>query len=83
MRRIDGGKGTRGRDHAVAPGEIEEAYPGYHVWTSDDGWWYATRTDPPVRGQSATVHAPGPAELAASLAAEEAFVIGRAMAGAW
>ncbi|MDX6395417.1 MAG: hypothetical protein QOJ73_6480 [Streptosporangiaceae bacterium] len=26
--------------------QIEGAYPGYHVWSSDEGWWYATRTVP-------------------------------------
>jgi hypothetical protein len=83
MRGTGGHGGGKGREHAVTPGQIEDAYPAYHVWVSDDGWWYATRTHPPVRGQSATVHAPGPAELAAALAAEEAVIIGRAMAGAW
>ena len=26
--------------------QIERAYPGYHVWASDEGWWYATRPVP-------------------------------------
>ena len=26
--------------------QIECAYPGYHVWASDGGWWYATKTSP-------------------------------------
>jgi hypothetical protein len=64
-------------------GQIERAYPGYHVWTSDAGWWYATRMHPWARGQSATVHGPGPGELSGALAEEEADTIGRAMAGAW
>jgi hypothetical protein len=44
----------------VTPGQaeiaeqIERAYPGYHVWTSDEGWWYATRARPRARGASPT-----------------------------
>ncbi|HEY3734094.1 MAG TPA: hypothetical protein VGL63_09270 [Streptosporangiaceae bacterium] len=72
----------RARDRQVA-GQIEHAYPGYHVWVSDTGWWYATRIRPWARGQSATVHGPGPGELTDALATEEAVVAGRAMAGAW
>jgi hypothetical protein len=63
-------------------GQIQRAYPGYHVWVSDAGWWYATRIRPWARGQSATVHGPGPGELTGALAAEEAATLGRAMAGA-
>lgn len=63
---------------------IERAHPGYHVWISDAGWWYATRAHPRARGQSATVHARGPAELSGALAGEEqAAMTGRAMAGTW
>lgn len=63
--------------------QIERAYPGYHVWISDAGWWYATRTHPRARGQSPTVHGPGPGELSTALAEEEAVTLGRAMGGAW
>jgi hypothetical protein len=70
-------------DHAEIAGQIERAYPGYHVWISDAGWWYATRTHSWARGQSATVHGPGPGELSGALAEEEADTIGRAMARAW
>jgi hypothetical protein len=63
--------------------QIERAYPGYHVWISDAGWWYATRTHPRARGQSPTVHGPGPGELSTALAEEEAVTLGRAMDGAW
>ena len=63
--------------------QIERAYPGYHVWISDAGWWYATRTHPRARGQSPTVHGPGPGELSTALAEEEAVALGRAMGGAW
>jgi hypothetical protein len=63
--------------------QIECAYPGYHVWISDAGWWYATRTHPRARGQSPTVHGPGPGELSTALAEEEAVALGRAMGGAW
>lgn len=69
--------------NAEIAGQIERAYPGYHVWISDAGWWYATRTHSRARGQSATVHGPGPGELSGALAEEEADMIGRAMAGAW
>jgi hypothetical protein len=51
--------------------QIERAYPGYHVWTSDEGWWYATRVSSSARGQSHTVHGADPDELTAELAAEE------------
>ena len=63
--------------------QIERAYPGYHVWISDAGWWYATRTHPRARGQSPTVHGSGPGELSTALAEEEAPTLGRAMGGAW
>lgn len=63
--------------------QIERAYPGYHVWISDTGWWYATRTHPRARGQSPTVHGPGPGELSTALAEEEAVTLGRAMGGSW
>lgn len=66
-----------------AAGQIEKAHPGYHVWTSDAGWWYATRTRPWACGQAATVHGPGPGELSAALAEEEAATFGRAMTGGW
>ncbi len=69
--------------NAEIAGQIERAYPGYHVWISDAGWWYATRKHSWARGQSATVHGPGPGELSGALAEEEADTIGRAMAGAW
>jgi len=68
---------------AEAAGQIERAHPGYHVWVSDEGWWYATRTSPRTYGQAATVHARGPAELGEALAAEEAAAGGHAMAAAW
>ena len=69
--------------NAEIAGQIQRAYPGYHVWVSDAGWWYATRMHPWARGQSATVHGPGPGELSGALAEEEADTIGRAMSGAW
>jgi hypothetical protein len=63
--------------------QIERAYPGYRVWVSDAGWWYATRTQPWACGQAATVHGPGPGELFGALAEEDAATLGRAMSGAW
>jgi hypothetical protein len=63
--------------------QIEDAHPGYHVWISDAGWWYATRTHPWAHGQSATVFGPGPGELAGALAGECGVTVGRAMSGAW
>ena len=68
---------------ADAVGRIELAYPGYHVWVSDAGWWYATRKESWAHGQAATVHGPGPGELCGALAEEEAATMGRAMTGAW
>jgi len=66
-----------------AAAQLERDHSEYHIWVSDTGWWYATRRQPWARGQSATVHGPGPRELAAALAAEEAVTIGCAMTGAW
>jgi hypothetical protein len=63
--------------------QIERAYPGYRVWVSDAGWWYATRTHPWACGQAATVHGPGPGELFGALAGEQTATLGRAMSGAW
>jgi hypothetical protein len=57
--------------------QIERAYPGYHVWVSDEGWWYATKISPRARGESATVDGADPAELTTELAAEEAPVLDR------
>ena len=59
------------RSEEVA-GQIERAYPGYHVWTSDAGWWYATRMHPQAPGQAETMYGHGPGELTVALAAEEA-----------
>ena len=79
-----------GPGHAAAPwparseeiaGQIEQAYPGYHVWTSDAGWWYATRMHPHVPGQAETIYGRGPGELTVALAAEEAATLSRARAG--
>src|ERR1700723_1512550 len=63
--------------------QIERAHPGFRVWISDDGWWYATRTQPWACGLAATVHGPGPGELSGAIAEEEAATPGRAMSGAW
>jgi hypothetical protein len=54
---------------AEVAGQIERAYPGYHVWTSDEGWWYATRARPRARGTSPTVCGATPDELSAEEAA--------------
>lgn len=51
--------------------QVERAYPGWRVWVSDEGWWYATRVRPWARGQSATVAGPGPEALTDELAAED------------
>ena len=72
-----------GAFNALTAMQIERAYPGYHVWISDAGWWYATRTHPRARGQSPTVHGSGPGELSTALAEEEAVTLGRAMGGSW
>ncbi|HEY3732355.1 MAG TPA: hypothetical protein VGL63_00390 [Streptosporangiaceae bacterium] len=53
------------------PRQIENAFPGWRVWRSDEGWWYATRVMPRARGTSATVYGPGPEELTRALAEEE------------
>jgi hypothetical protein len=60
------------RDQAEIAGQIERAYPGYHVWTSDEGHWYATRARPRARGASPTVCGTNPDELTSELSAEEA-----------
>jgi len=59
--------------------QIERAYAGYHVWASDEGWWYATRTSARARGESPTVHGANPDELTTELAAEEAPVLDRSL----
>jgi hypothetical protein len=51
--------------------QIECAYPGWRVWRSDEGRWYATRVVPRARGVSATVYGHGPDELTRALAEEE------------
>lgn len=57
---------------AEVASQIERAYRGYHVWTSDEGHWYATRVRPHARGISLTVCGADPDELTGELAAEEA-----------
>jgi hypothetical protein len=56
---------------AVIAAQIERAYPGYHVWTSDKGWWYATKKNSRARGESATVDGADPDALTTALSAEE------------
>ena len=51
--------------------QIERAYPGYHVWASAEGYWYASRTSTRATGPSATVRGAGPDELTTELAAEQ------------
>jgi hypothetical protein len=68
---------------ALVPTRITRGYrparrPGYHVWTSDEGWWYATRTSARARGESPTVCGANPGELTTELAAEEAPALDRA-----
>jgi hypothetical protein len=60
---------------AVVAAQIERAYPGYHVWVSDQGWWYATKTSPRARGDSATVDGADPDQLTTALSAEETAVL--------
>ena len=59
----------------VVAAQIERAYPGYHVWISDQGWWYATKTSPRARGDSATVDGADPDKLTTALSAEETAVL--------
>jgi hypothetical protein len=54
---------------------IEGAHPGYRVWVSDEGWWYATRVDSRARGLSRTVCGANPDELADELSAEESAAV--------
>jgi hypothetical protein len=59
---------------------LERVYVGWHVWTSDAGFWYATWHGAPQWPQSASdpLHRPGtvwadnPTALSYELAAEEA-----------
>jgi hypothetical protein len=51
--------------------EIEQAHAGYHVWVSDEGWWYATKVEPSARGWAATLDGPGPVELTLALSHAE------------
>jgi hypothetical protein len=59
---------TPGR--AETAGQIERAYPGYHVWVSDEDWWYASRVSSQGRGESRTVCGATARELARELSAE-------------
>jgi len=56
---------------AEIAGQIERAYPGYHVWTSDEGYWYASRTRLIATGPSPTVCGASPEELTTELSAEQ------------
>ena len=56
---------------AEVAAQIERAWPGYHVWTSDEGHWYATRARPRARGTSPTVCGATPDELTWELAIED------------
>lgn len=47
----------------VVCGQIEATHAGYHVWVSDEGWWYAVKAGPAARGWAATVDGAGPVEL--------------------
>jgi hypothetical protein len=67
---------TPDAQHEIAQ-QIERAYFGYHVWVSDEGWWYATKISPRARGESPTVHGADPAELTTELAAEESPALDR------
>lgn len=51
--------------------QIERAYPGYHVWTSNEGHWYASRTSSCATGPSPTVDGADPDELTTHLAVEQ------------
>jgi hypothetical protein len=55
--------------------QIERAYRGYHVWVSDEGWWYATKVSRRARGQSPTLHGRDPHELTTELSAEESAAL--------
>jgi hypothetical protein len=59
---------------AETAGEIQRAYPGWRVWVSDEGRWYATRVRPWARGQSATLAGPTSEALTNELAAEDTTV---------
>lgn len=52
-------------------GQIERAYLGYHVWTSDEGYWYASRTSLIATGPSPTVCGADPDELTTELSSEQ------------
>lgn len=58
-------------DQAETARQIERAYTGYHVFVSDEGWWYASR----ARGQSQTVCGANPDELTRQLSAEETAAV--------
>ena len=51
--------------------QIERAYPGYHIWTSDEGYWYASRTRLIATGPSPTVCGANPDELTTELCNEQ------------
>ena len=51
--------------------QIEVAYRGYHVWTSDEGYWHASRMRRVATGPSPTVCGASPDELATELSEEQ------------
>jgi hypothetical protein len=56
---------------AEIAGQIEVAYRGYHVWTSDEDYWYASRMRRAATGPSPTVCGASPEELTTELACEQ------------
>lgn len=61
-------------DQAQTAREIEQAFPGFHVWVSDQGWWYASRARRRARGrgQLPALRGADPGELTSALFAADA-----------
>ena len=54
--------------------QIEADHPGYGVWVSSEGWWYASRVSPQAAGRTPTVFGATPDRLITALAADAAEV---------
>jgi hypothetical protein len=54
--------------------QIEAGHPGYRVWVSSEGWWYASRVSPLAAGRTPTVFGASSDRLTAALAADAAEI---------
>lgn len=53
----------------MTPAALTAKYPPWHVFTSDEGRWWAASTDSPFGGSGQTIDADTGEDMAAALAA--------------